>query len=200
MSTPPQDLSPGDRAFLGMLELGLRTAYEIKKAMAGSISFFWSAAHSQVYQQAARLVRDGYVRERVEPGGRRRKLLALTPKGRRALRAWLTTPAGPVELRDEMLVKVFFAALAGDAVGTRAVLEDQRSLYADVLAEFERIDRMLVEAERADEHGHARFQRLTVGLGLRVMRAYLDWLDETIPQIRDQRPRTRGPRATARLR
>ena len=181
MSSPPPDLGPGDYAFLGMLELGLDTAYQIKKAMAGSVSFFWSAAHSQVYQQAARLVRDGYVREKPERGGRRRNLLSLSPKGRRTLDAWLTEPAEAAELRDEMLIKMFFAAVAGRPEGTRAMLQDQRELYTDKLASFEEIERALTQA--VEHHPHARYQRMTVRLGIGVARAYLEWLDEVIPAV-----------------
>jgi len=181
MSSPPPDLSPGDYAFLGMLDLGHETAYSIKKAMAGSVSFFWSAAHSQVYQQASRLVRDGYVREKAERDGRRRKLLSLTPKGRRALDRWLTAPAARAELRDEMLVKTFFAATAARPGQTVDMLEDQREQYRDALAEFEEIERNLGLA--VEHHPHARYQRATVRLGIEVTRAYLSWLDDTIEEV-----------------
>lgn len=178
MSSAGAGLGPGDYAFLGMVALGCDTAYDIKKAMAGSISFFWSAAHSQVYQHASRLVRDGYVREREEKAGRRRKILSLTPKGKRALTAWLTEPADALQLRDEMLVKVFFGALA-DPEGTRAMLEDQRELYRNVLDEFDTIENTLRHASGT----HARYQHMTVRLGQRTMRAYLEWLDETIAAL-----------------
>lgn len=175
MSTPGPDLSAGDIAFLGFVGRGLDTAYAIKKAMAGSISHFWSAAHSQVYSQAARLVRDGYVREREERDGRRRRLLSLTPKGRRALRRWLARPADPAELRDPMLVKVFFAAET-DPAAIRSMLRQQRDAYTEQLAAYRSLHEQLARAEGPSwEHA-----RLTLDLGIRVTRAYLAWFDETL--------------------
>src|ERR1041385_6040905 len=95
MSRPKPTLNPGDYVFLAFLSGGSLSAYDIKGLMASSVSFFWSAAHSQVYQQAARLLRDGYLAEvaTVDPRGRR--LLALTPDGQGALSAWLGPPAPP---------------------------------------------------------------------------------------------------------
>ncbi|HEX9775493.1 MAG TPA: helix-turn-helix transcriptional regulator [Actinomycetota bacterium] len=180
MSSADLELTPGDYAFLGMVGMGAQTAYQVKKLMAGSVSFFWNAAHSQVYQQAARLVRDGYVREREEAGGRRRRILSLTAKGRLALRRWLTTPSEPLQLRDEMLVKVFFAVDAGDYDATARMLENLRATYRGILEEFLAIEQGL----STHEDDRARDQALTVGLGIRVMEAYLSWLGEAANAIR----------------
>lgn len=98
MSRGDPDLPRGDYAFLAMLLLAPMSPYQIKKAMQGSISHFYSAAHSQVYQQASRLVRDGYVKEKEAPGGRRKRILALTPKGRRVVLAWLRAPEAEDQL------------------------------------------------------------------------------------------------------
>src|SRR5579864_872488 len=65
----------GDFVFMAFLALSPMSAYDVKKAMAGTVSFFWSAAHSQVYQQARRLVRDGFVAEEAGDNPRRRRLL-----------------------------------------------------------------------------------------------------------------------------
>src|SRR2546421_10006391 len=110
-----QSLSGGDYLFLALLTRGPASAYDIKKEMSSSVSFFWSADHSQIYQQATRLQRDGYVEQRGEPTGRNRRTLALTAKGRNALRDWLREPAPPYRIYDESLAKLFFADLATPA-------------------------------------------------------------------------------------
>lgn len=180
MSSAEQDLSTGDAIFLSFLTWGPMSAYDIKKVMTVSVSHFWSAAHSQVYQQAARLARDGYLRERTAEGARRKKLLTLTAKGRRAVRTWLRTPAAPAELRDEMLAKLFFAA-HGDITATVAMLEEQRARYAGMLEEYLELDEGLQRAPGPD----APFQLDTLRLGIRVTGAYLGWLDETIARLVD---------------
>src|SRR3954471_20969812 len=131
-------LSTGDYVFLAFLRMGPRSAYDVKKEMAASVNFFWSAQHSQVYQQATRLRRDGYVETRGETTGRNRQLLALTTAGRKSLEAWLAEPAAPYRIYDESLAKVYFANLA-DPSAVEKVLVDVEAHHTDLLREFEDI-------------------------------------------------------------
>src|SRR5688572_31297691 len=151
MSRPRKPLPSADYPFLGMLLLAPMSPYEIKKAMQGSISHFYSAAHSQVYQQASRLVRDGYAKEKEAPGGRRKRILSLTPKGRRAVMGWLRTPEAEDQLYSELLVKVFFAKYADDPDGLRTMLERRREESETMLREYEQFLPML-EAARENPY------------------------------------------------
>jgi PadR family transcriptional regulator AphA len=178
MSRAEPKLTPGDAIFLAFLTWGPMSAYDVKKAMAVSVSHFWEAAHSQVYQQAARLARDGFVREKEVPGGRRKKVLTLTPKGKKAVDRWLRSPAAAPELRDEALAKLFFAA-HGDVAETKSMLREQRAIHVAKLEEYEELRGNL---ERAD-YPDAPFQLDTLKLGLRVTRAYVEWCDETLARL-----------------
>ena len=97
---------------LGLLAAaGASTPYALKQGVAGSIGHFWSVPHSQLYAEPERLAAGGYVTEEREPGGRRRRVYAITQRGREALAAWLAE--GDVrlpELRDDGLLKLFFGA------------------------------------------------------------------------------------------
>ncbi|MDX6643899.1 MAG: hypothetical protein QOD76_1861 [Solirubrobacteraceae bacterium] len=97
---------------LGLLELaGEATPYELKQAVAGSVGNFWSIPHAQFYTEPERLARGGYVSERRESGGRRRRNYKLTKRGREALARWRATPTDEfTELRDPGLLKLFFGA------------------------------------------------------------------------------------------
>ena len=57
-------LSPTARVILGMLKLGVRTGYDIKKAIDFSTQFFWSASYGQIYPELKRLREAGLVRAR----------------------------------------------------------------------------------------------------------------------------------------
>ncbi len=174
---PKQELAPGDHVFLSILTWEPMSAYDVKKFMAASVSNFWSAAHSQVYQQAKRLVRDGYVREREIPGGRRKRILQLTPKGRRAVTAWLRHPARPPQFYCESLVKVFFARQAGNLEATRRMLENERARFRESLAMFE----ALLPFLQADEQ--ERYPAMTLDMGIRLHRTMVEWLDDTIAKV-----------------
>ena len=173
------DLSTGDYVFLAFLKNGPRSAYDLKKEITSSINFFWSAQHSQVYQQANRLRRDGYIEPRGTASTRNRLLLALTDKGTAAVDAWLEEPAAPYRVYDESLAKLYFASLS-DRTAVRALLEDQQGHHAALLAEFQQIRAVL----RAVDFGAViPGQLYALELGIDVERTYLRWIRRTLADL-----------------
>lgn len=137
---------------LGMVEqLGSPTPYALKAFAELSVSRFWTLPHTQIYAQCDRLVAAGYLSEEREPEGRRRRLLSITPEGRKALTAWRDEPAEtPVELRSLATLKLFFGAdpqrLAGQELAMhRAQLEEY--------LRFEQLDALLPGQRLALEMG-----------------------------------------------
>src|SRR4051812_12764147 len=108
-------------AVLGLVDLlGEATPYDLKRAIAQSIENFWPVPHTTFYVEPARLAKGGYLSERQEEGGRRRKHYALTELGREALGAWVAEPEiAPPELHDELLLKIFLGAAPGALAGQR---------------------------------------------------------------------------------
>ena len=120
---------------LGMLNAaGESTPYDLKLGVAASLGNFWSLQHAQLYSEPERLAAAGYLSERREQKGRRRRHYKITAKGRRALEDWLgeTTDELP-ELRDKALLKVFFGADPGP-LATR-----QLAAHRAKLEEYERV-------------------------------------------------------------
>ena len=106
----PPDLTTTSYAMLGLLAIKPWTAYELAKQMGRSLRHFWPRAESRVYEEPKRLVRLGLARATPQAVGRRAKTLyTITPRGRRALAAWLDEPGGEPQLECEALLKVFFA-------------------------------------------------------------------------------------------
>lgn len=182
--SPSPPLAPGDYVFMAFLGWGPMAAYDIKKAMAGSVNFFWSAAHSQVYQQAKRLARDGYIAEGGQDSPRRRRLLHLTDRGRAALDAWLRAPAGLFRSYDEAIAKVFFGDQSEPAA-LAAMLEDQQRQHGDLLAAYEG---MAVALSGWDPGASPPYPLLTLRLGIGIERAWMAWLAETIAVLRAAGP------------
>ena len=52
-------LSPTARVILGMLGLGLRTGYDVKRLSEDSTRFFWGASFGQIYPELKRLEAQG---------------------------------------------------------------------------------------------------------------------------------------------
>ena len=75
-------LTPTARVILGMLALGARTGYDIKRAIDLSTRFFWGASYGQIYPELHRLEERGLVQATPDPqGGRRRTAYALPRQG-----------------------------------------------------------------------------------------------------------------------
>ena len=95
---------------LGLLALRPRSGYDIKTVVDRSTRFFWAASYGQIYPELKRLEEDGLVEGEDRPsGGRSRRVYRLTPVGREALGEWLLGDTVTIELRDESLLRIFFA-------------------------------------------------------------------------------------------
>jgi DNA-binding PadR family transcriptional regulator len=128
-------LTPTSYIVLGVLRAaGESTPYDLKRGVAASLGNFWSLQHAQLYSEPERLAAAGYLKERREETGRRRKHYAITAKGRKALQEWVDEPTDELpELRDKALLKIFFGAEPGP-LATR-----QLAAHRAKLEEYERI-------------------------------------------------------------
>ncbi len=167
------DLTHTSHIVLGLLSAaGEATPYDLKQMASATVGYFWSLPHSQLYAEPARLARAGYATERREQGGRRRKLYALTDRGREALESWLGifTPE-PYMLRDLALLKLFFGA------DVRELAKVQLETHRQMLAEFEALH------EQAAEHGQIG-PRLALDLGIRHERETVAFWEEHARDVR----------------
>ncbi|HYN91741.1 MAG TPA: PadR family transcriptional regulator [Thermoleophilaceae bacterium] len=128
-------LTPTSYIVLGLLELaGESTPYVLKQLVARSVGFFWTLQHAQLYTEPERLAKAGYVTETREEGGRRRRMYALTDRGRKALGDWRTeTTSALGEYREPAALKLFFGADPAQLAARQ--IEAHRAK----LAEYERI-------------------------------------------------------------
>ena len=128
-------LTPTSYIVLGLLELaGESTPYGLKQLVSTSVGNFWTLHHAQLYTEPERLASAGYVSEKREEGGRRRKLYELTAKGRRALDDWRAESTSSLgELREPSLLKLFFGA------DPARLAEAQIPAHRAKLAEYEAI-------------------------------------------------------------
>jgi DNA-binding PadR family transcriptional regulator len=106
----PSELTTTSYAILGLLAIKPWTTYELAQQMDRTLSRFWPRAKSKLYEEPKKLVARGLARATEDAVGKRsRTIYTITPKGRRALTAWVAEPAeGPI-LEFEQLLKVFFS-------------------------------------------------------------------------------------------
>ena len=110
------ELGPTSYVILGLLALGAQSGYDIKQLADMSTRHFWATSYGQIYPELKRLQKSGLIKsEDASRGTRPRTLHHLTAEGRKALHEWVADgTVQAVEIRDEMLLKLFFAdAMSG---------------------------------------------------------------------------------------
>lgn len=124
-------------AILGLLAVKPWTTYELAQQMTRALGHFWPRAESNLYEEPKKLVALGLARAVPDKVGKRpRTLYSITPKGRRALAAWMSTPAAGPVLEFEQLVRVFFAEYGSKAdllatiEGARRWTEERMSMVS----------------------------------------------------------------------
>jgi PadR family transcriptional regulator AphA len=97
-------------AVLGLLGLKPMSGYDIKRAVDRAIRHFWAASYGQIYPELKRLEEAGWIAGKdADRGGRSRRVYRITAAGRRELEGWLHGYETRIEMRDESLLRLFFA-------------------------------------------------------------------------------------------
>jgi DNA-binding PadR family transcriptional regulator len=165
-----ESLSGTGYVILGMLALGLRTGYDIKASVDRSTRFFWAASYGQIYPELRRLEEAGLIEGKSSPtGGRKRREYELTASGRATLLRWLEAPPAVHELRDESLLKLFFA----DVLPREQALEQlrmRRAGHEEFLALLREI-----ETRAGDD---PEFVSLVLGYGIAYAEFNIGWCRE----------------------
>src|SRR5690606_2838182 len=169
-------------AVLGLLALGARTGYDIKKMADEALGHFWNESFGHIYPILKRLNERGWVTSTVEPqeGRPDRKVYALTTEGEAALQEWFAMPVEPVPPRNELLLKLFFAPLA-----TPEALRAQISAHREKqLEDLERLDALAEVVSREEAHNpNLPYWLLTVDHGRTALRALVSWSDDTLDRL-----------------
>jgi DNA-binding PadR family transcriptional regulator len=134
------DLSPTAYVILGMVNREARSGYEIKALVDNTTRFFWAASYGQIYPELRKLSAAGLVEGIDAPRGeRKRTVYAITADGEEELKAWLRQPPETYEMREEGLLKLFFAGVLepAEAAGTLRAMRDYRRELAERLRAIE---------------------------------------------------------------
>jgi PadR family transcriptional regulator, regulatory protein AphA len=179
-------LSATSYLVLGMIALrGPSTPYDLKRAIARSVGYFWHFPHAQLYSEPDRLAELGLLELAVEEGGRRRKTYSLTEPGRAALREWLAAPTNEhFQMRDIAELKLFFNE-AGAPENVPALAREQIKQHEQRIAIY---DDMV--ARHGDEPT-LRPRMMTLELGLEMEHAALRFwtalADDDLDRLRRSR-------------
>jgi PadR family transcriptional regulator, regulatory protein AphA len=176
-----ESLSSTAYVILGMVREQPRSGYEIKATVDGTTRFFWAASYGQIYPELKRLAEIGLVVGSDAPtGGRRRTVYEITADGEEELKAWLRQPPETYELREEGLLKLFFAA----ALQPQEAVEIVRSMRAHRLAANAQLRQMKPMAEEACHDDP--YPLLVLESGIEFTEWFAEWCGRVEQRILDR--------------
>lgn len=171
-------------AILGFLRERPLTGYELKtRRFDVSMANFWPADQAQIYRTLDRLEERGWAASALEIQRERpnRKVYRITEAGRAELARWLAAPQPLPVHREPFLVQLYFAAALPDAT-ILALLEGQVAAHEAQFRAYAEVPLPPPDGPGADRA--LTLARLTLALGLRSERMYLDWLRDAIAHAR----------------
>lgn len=164
-------ISP-EPALLGFLLDGPMHGYDLYKQVNRQLGVVWRLGLSQMYAIFNHYAAQGWLRTRTQVQGARpsKKILELTPAGRKAFEAWLDQPArGLREFRIDFFLRLYFARAAG-AASTKRLIERQ-------IAASQKEIETLRARETAVADGEDDFNRLTRSFRIQQLTTILKWLE-----------------------
>src|SRR3954452_24232142 len=171
-----ESLSPTAYVILGMVRKEPRSGYEIKALVDNSTRFFWAASYGQIYPELKHLAEAGLIVGSDSPtGGRRRTVYEITPDGEEELRAWLRQPPTTFEMREEGLLKLFFAG-ALPAVEAVEILRAMRAHRLAVNKQLRAMEPMAVEKDDL-------FPLTVLRGGIEFTEWFADWCERMEEQL-----------------
>ena len=172
-------------AILGVLSFGPHSGYDIAKFCREVISSFWGESYGQIYPNLKQLATDGLVRVHAESkGDRRKKIYELTAAGRKELKRWLSEPAKPQPVRNEVLLKLFFAFDVSAEISRehiRYVLESNQQLVKWLMQA--RTGLQSTDFTKAQN----RQAEMSIRLGELIAKARVKWAKECLTDLEGRR-------------
>jgi DNA-binding PadR family transcriptional regulator len=171
-----ETLSSTAYVILGMLRRERLSGYEIKAKVDNSTRFFWAASYGQIYPELRRLSEIGLVEGVDSPtGGRKRTVYEITADGEEELVAWLRQPPEVFEMREEGLLKLFFA----DALPPAEAVEIVRAMRRH----REAMNRRLRELEPGKDAIEDAYPLTVLGCGIEFTEWFVEWCRRTERRI-----------------
>ncbi len=170
------DLSSTAYVILGLVSREARSGYEIKATVDNTTRFFWAASYGQIYPELRRLSEAGLI-EGIDAsrGDRKRTVYAITTDGEAELKDWLRKPPEISEMREEGLLKLFFAG----ALKPAEAVETLRSMRRRRIELSEQL--RALEPEKTELNDP--FPLMVLRAGIEFNEWFADWCERMEKQL-----------------
>ena len=161
------------------------SGYDLARRFDKSIGYFWHATHQQIYRELARMEAAGWIASNVAPdaGKTRKRMYLALPSGRDELRRWAGEPSAPMDLRDELMVRLRADAAIGP-LGTETELERQIVLRQDNLQRYLEIEQRDFPPGQPLSR-EARIHHMILQKGILYEQASIQWSQQMLAVLRE---------------
>ncbi len=172
-------------AILGMLALLKKSSgYDLKKHMESSTQYFWKETFSSIYPILEDLENQKLIVKIDVPtrSDRKRNVYSLTPQGTRILEEWLTQTPDYIQVRNELLLKLFFGNLVPIEVNITH-LEEYKKKLANKLSAFREIERELQSINSSE----SLYSLIALDHGINQASTSLEWCKKAIQLLKSNK-------------
>jgi len=179
-------------AILGLLSREELSGYDLTRRMAGQVGYFWSARHSQIYPELAKLEDGGYVTHIVVEQTERpdKKVYKITARGLEDLKEWVTQPPVSRPIRDELTLKAYSVWLADKEEVVRLFREEELR-HEEQLTHYEELRAWMEDTWGGDlaSPDNPRFASYaTLRRGIGYEKEYAEWCRWMADSIQRRQP------------
>ena len=185
-------LSATAKVILGMLAARPRSGYEIKQLVDSSARFFWTASYGQIYPELKKLEKAGLIAGAdSSTGARQRTTFKLTADGKRAAQEWISGPPEVLEIRDEGLLKLFFAGSI-DAKRAADIARERAAISREKAAQLRAIEAAVDEAGQPEgpEVDPDAGSLTVLRYGIEMSEWQADWFERTAMELESDKTGT----------
>lgn len=181
MAAQNSELSNTAYVILGFLQRSALSGYDVKQKIDGSTRFFFASSYGQIYPELKKLEQRGLIEGAAKSQGQRaRTEYSITPQGQDELDQWLVSPGSALELRDEGLLKLFFALNTGREIQIDR-LKEIRAERAEGLAK-------LKEVEKNTSGSIPEMPEIALAYGLELYEFIIGWTNRAIAKLESTPP------------
>ena len=161
------------------------SGYDLARRFDKSIGFFWHATHQQIYRELGRMEAAGWIESGAAPdaGKTRKRLYRVLPLGQAELLRWAAEPSAPMDLRDELMVRLRADAAVGP-LGLAGTLEQRIKLHQEKLKTYRDIEQRDFAPGQALSRA-ARIHHMILRKGILYEEGSIQWSQQMLAVLGD---------------